>query len=335
MHVLVTGATGKVGNAIAAALLERGDQVRALVRDPERAAEVVPSGVELLRGDATEPSSLPPAVEGCELVYNAMGLPEQWFADEGIFDRVNAVGSGDLARAAATAGVRRFVHTSTNDIFHADQGASFDESRVADYPKGTAYERSKQRAEELVLEHRGPMEIVITNPTGVYGPGPSSSHTLENGLFEPLVKKKLPALVPGGLGLVFVDGVVQGHLAAADKGKDGERYILTDEYADLRHLAEEVVRIAGRGRVPPTMPVPAAKVFAAVGEGVSKLIRKPPMLARGQLTFFQWQARADSTKAQRELGFVPTPLEQGLRKTLEAMGLLDGGHQGSDIKEAA
>ncbi len=81
------------------------------------------------------------------------------------------------------------------------------------------------------------MEVVITNPTGVYGPGPSSSHTLENGLFRPVVEKKLPAMVPGGMGLVFVDGVVQGHIAAADIGKDGERYILTDTYAELADLA--------------------------------------------------------------------------------------------------
>lgn len=322
MRVLITGATGKVGNAIAAALLERGDEVRALVRDPERAAAILLSGVEAIRGDAIEPETLGPAVEGCELVFNAMGLPEQWFADKDIFDRVNAIGSGDLARAAAAAGVRRFIHTSTNDIFHAEQGASFDESEVATYPKGTAYERSKQRAEELVLAHRGPMEVVITNPTGVYGPGPSSSHTLENGLFEPLVRRKLPALVPGGLGLVFVDGVVQGHLAAAERGRDGERYILTDTYATLKELAETVVRVAGRGRVPPTMPVPVAKAFATVGEGVSRVIRRPPMLARGQLHFFQWQARAESSKAQRELGFTPTPLEDGIRRTLKAMDLL-------------
>jgi dihydroflavonol-4-reductase len=322
VSVLVTGATGKVGNAIASALLERGEEVRALVRSPERAATLLPSGVSLLRGDATEPATLAPAVAGCELVYNAMGLPEQWFADEGIFDRVNAVGSGDLAAAARQAGVRRFIHTSTNDVFHAQRGAAFDETEVATYPKGTAYERSKQRAEELVLEQRDGMEVVILNPTGVYGPGPSSSHTLENGLFKPLVEKKLPAMVPGGMGLVFVDGVVQGHLAAAEKGADGERYILTDTYVELPDLAREVVRIAGRGRVPPTMPVSAAKAFAAVGETVSRVIRRPPILARGQLHFFQWQAKADSSKAQRELGFAPTPLEDGLRRTLDAMGLL-------------
>ncbi len=322
MKVLVTGATGKVGNALAAALLERGEEVRVLVRDPDRAASVLPSGVEVARGDATEPATHAPAVAGCELVFNAMGLPEQWFADEGIFDRVNAVGSGDLAAASRQAGVRRFIHTSTNDVFHAEQGASFDESEVATYPKGTAYERSKQEAERRVLSQRDGMEVVITNPTGVYGPGPSSSHTLENGLFRPLVEKKLPAMVPGGMGLVFVDGVVQGHLAAAEVGKDGERYILTDAYIELPDLARDVVRIAGRGRVPPTMPLPVAKAFATVGEGISGVIKRQPMLAKGQLHFFQWQARADASRAQRELGFTPTPLEDGLQRTLEAMGLL-------------
>jgi dihydroflavonol-4-reductase len=324
MKALVTGATGKVGHAIAAALRARGDDVRALVRDPARAAGLLPAGTEALRGDVTEPESVVAAVAGCELVFNAMGIPEQWLADSETFERVNAQGSATVARAAREAGVRRLVHTSTNDVFHAEQGASFDESELADYPKGTAYERSKQHAEELVLAERNRdegLEVVITNPTGVYGPGPTSSHALENGLFEPLVKKKLPALVPGGLGLVFAPGVAAGHLLAAEKGADGERYILTDGYVGLDELAEMVVSIAGRGRVPPVMPVPLAKVLATVGEGVSRVTRRPPLLARGQLHFFQWQAKADASKAQRELGWEPTPIERGLRTTLEQLDL--------------
>ncbi len=114
--------------------------------------------MEPLRGDVTDPASVERAAAGCELVFNAMGLPEQWFADPGIFDRVNARGTETVVRAAAAAGARRVVHTSTIDVFHAERGSAFDESRVADYPKGTAYERSKQRAEELALaaaaEHR-------------------------------------------------------------------------------------------------------------------------------------------------------------------------------------
>jgi dihydroflavonol-4-reductase len=323
MRVLVTGATGKVGHAIASALLERGDQVRALVRDPQRAASIVPAGVEPHRGDATNASSLAAAVEGCELVFNAMGLPEQWVRDEGIFDRVNAQGSGALAAAAKRVGVKRFVHTSTHDVFHAESGQRFDETMLAGYLKGTAYERSKQHAEQLVLAERDGMEVVILNPCAVYGPGPSASVSFDKGLFEPVVKKRLPALPPGGTALVFSPGVARGHLLAGEKGKDGERYILADTYASFRELAETVKEAAGRGRVPPVMPVPVARAIAAAGEGVSRLIRRPPLLPRGQLHYFLWQARPDSSKAQRELGWQTTPLEQGVRRTVDDMRLLE------------
>lgn len=322
MQVLVTGATGKVGYAIASKLLERGDTVRALVRDSKRAASLLPAGIQPLEGDITDNDSLAKAVAGCELVFNSMGLPEQWVKDEAIFERVNAQGSGDLARAANSAGVRRFVHTSTHDVFHADTGEPFDETMLADYPKGTAYERSKQHAEELVLAERDGMEVVILNPSGVYGPTPSPTPSFENGLFEPVVRKRLPAVPPGGTGMAYVDGVAAGHLLAAEKGGDGERYILADGYESFKDMAEIVKRVAGRGRVPPVMPVPVAKAVASLGAGVSRVIRRPPLLPKGQLTYFLWQAHPDSSKAQRELGWQPTPIEDGIRKTLEEMGLM-------------
>src|SRR4051794_11273035 len=323
MQVLVTGATGKVGHAIAEALLRRGEQVRVLVRDPSRAAGILPAGAESVRGDATDTPSLAAAVEGCELVFNAMGMPEQWVKDEGIFDRVNAQGSGALARAAKRAGVRRFVHTSTHDVFHAESRERFDETMLADYPKGTAYERSKQHAEELVLAERDGMEVVILNPAGVYGPTPAPTPSFENGIFEPVVRKRLPAVPPGGTGYAFVEGVADGHLLAADRGADGERYILADGYASFREIAETVKRVAGRGRVPPVMPVPVARAISALGEGVSRVIRRPPLLPRGQLTYFLWQAQPDSSRAQSELGWKPTPLDEGVRRTLSAMGLVN------------
>jgi nucleoside-diphosphate-sugar epimerase len=312
-----------VGHAIVSDLLERGNHVRALVRDPKRAASVLPAGIEPIQGDVTDAGSLAAAVEGCELVFNSMGMPEQWVRDEAIFDQVNAIGSGQLAGAAKRAGVRRFIHTSTHDVFHAGTGERFDETMLADYPKGTAYERSKQHAEELVLAERNGMEVVILNPSGVYGPTPSPTPSFENGLFEPVVRKRLPAVPPGGTGYAFVEGVAAGHLLAAEKGIDGERYILADGYASFRDLAETVKRVAGRGRIPPTMPIPVAKAIASIGAGVSRVIRRPPLLPKGQLTYFLWQGRPDSTKAQRELGWRPTPLDEGVRRTLNAMGLLE------------
>jgi dihydroflavonol-4-reductase len=322
MRALVTGATGKVGGATARALLERGDEVRALVRDPGRAERLLPSGVELARGDVTEPDTIAAAAAGCELVFNAMGLPEQWFRDDSIFDLVNARGTENVIRAARQAGARRVVHTSTIDVFHAERGGRMDESMLADYPKGTAYERSKQRAEELALAARGDMELVIVNPAGVYGPTPASSVGFDDEMFAPLVRGRLPALPPGGCGVSFDAGVARGQLLAADRGRDGERYILCDRHVSMRELAEAVVDAAGRGRVPPTLPPFVARVGSALGEGLGRLAGIKPLLPRGQLHFFSWDAWPDSTRAQEELGWEPTPLEEGLRAAVAA---LDGG----------
>ena len=316
----MTGATGKVGNAVARQLVERGDEVVALVRDPARAD--LPAGIDRAQGDVTDPASVARAVAGCELVFNAMGIPEQWKGDDAVFDRVNAEGTANVVRAAREAGVRRLVHTSTIDVFHAERGGSFDESQLAEYPKGTAYERSKQRAEELAFAEAGDMELVIANPSAVYGPGPSGSASFEKGMFEPLVKKRLPAIPPGGVGMVFSDGVGRGHLLVAEKGRPGERYILCDAHTGLQELARTVVRVAGRGRVPPRLGPRAARAMAGAGEALSRVIRRPPMLAKGQLHFFLWDARPDSSKAQRELGWQPTPLDEGIRRTLESRGLL-------------
>jgi nucleoside-diphosphate-sugar epimerase len=325
MRALVTGATGKVGHSIARALLERGDDVHVLVRNPGRASSQLPPGVQAIKGDVTEPASVEKAAAGCELVFNAMGLPEQWFADPDIFERVNARGTETVVRAAAAAGARRVVHTSTIDVFHAEPGTPFDESQVADYPKGTDYERSKQHAERLGLAAAAEtgVELVIVNPAAVYGPGPPGSASMELGLLRPVVEGRraaVPMLPPGGLPMVYSTGLATGQLLAASRGVPGERYILCDGHMSFRELAETAVRLAGRGRVPAVMPVPLAKALAAGGEVVSRAIRKPPLLPKGQLHFFLWDARPQSGKAQRELGWVPTPLEEGLRAVVSAFG---------------
>jgi dihydroflavonol-4-reductase len=323
LRALVTGATGKVGHATAQALLAAGHEVRALVRDPARAAARLPPALDPVAGDVTDPASLPAAVRGCEVVFNAMGLPEQWLADTADFEQVNARGTENVVRAAREAGVRRVVHTSTIDVFHAAPGVPFDESHVADYPKGTAYERSKQHAEELARAAAGDgLELVLVNPAAVYGPGPEGGASLERQLLVPIARGRLPALTPGGFGVVFSEGVGAGQLLAAERGRPGERYILCDEHLTLRELAEAVVRVAGRGRVPPTLPVPLARALAAAGEALARLTRRPPLVARGELTFLLWNPAPDSGKAQRELGWHPTPFAEGLRRTLAELELL-------------
>src|ERR687898_1339304 len=319
MRLLVTGATGKVGNAVARRLVERGDHVAAVVRDVNRARDLLPTEVELVPGDVTDPASVREAARGAEGVFNCMGIYEQWLPDQTTFHDVNTIGALNVIAASRQAGVPRAVHTSTFDVFEAERGGTVREDRVARQPKGTAYERSKQRAEELVLgEARHGIEVVIVNPSAVYGPGPWASAGVDRVLRD-AIRGRLPAVPPGGMTLTYVDDVAAGHLAAFDRGRPGERYILADGYATNREICEAAVETAGRGRVPRTLPVPLAKLLAVAGEGVSRVIRRPPLLARGQLEFLLWEARADSSKAQAELGFAPTPWSDGIPRTVRWM----------------
>ncbi len=319
MRVLVTGATGKVGNAVARRLVDRGDRVIALVRDPARAREALPAGVEFARGDVTDRDSVRAAAKGIEAAFNCMGMFEQWAADPGIFDRVNAEGARSVIAAAREAGAGRAVHTSTFDVFHTAPRGTVSEERVADYSKGTAYERSKQRAEELVLaEAEAGIEVVIVNPSAVYGPGPWAAAGLD-GVLRDALRRRLPAAPPGGMTLVHADDAAAGHVAALERGRPGEHYILADGFATSREILRVAVDEAGLGRVPPTLPAPVARGLAAGGEAVAKVIRRPPLLPGGQLHFLLWQARADSSKARRELGVEFRPWEQGIRETVRWM----------------
>ena len=319
MRLLVTGATGKVGNAVARRLVDRGDDVVALVRNAAKARDLLPAGVELASGDVTDPESLRRAAEGADGVFNCMGLFEQWFADPEIFERVNAQGAANVIAAARAAGAGRVVHTSTFDVFHADSGGTVSEAAVADYPKGTAYERSKQHAEELVLARaEDGTDVVIVNPSSVYGPGPWQGTGLDRA-FRDAIRRRLPGVPPGGMTLVHCDDVAAGQLAAFERGRPGERYILADGYATMRELLAVAVDEAGRGWVPPAMPVPLARGLAAGGEALSRVIRRPPLLGSGQLTFLLWQARADSSRARSELGVEFRPWKEGIRETVRWM----------------
>lgn len=319
MRFLVTGATGKVGNAVARRLAERGDEVVALVRDVATARGILPAGIELVSGDVTRPESVHRACEGIEGVFNCMGIYEQWLPDPGRFEEVNAQGALTVVTAARQAGARRAVHTSTFDVFHAETGGTLDETALADYPKGTAYERSKQHAEELVLGEAGEgIEVVIVNPAGVYGPGPWAAAGLDNVLRD-VIRRRLPGLPPGGMTLAHVDDVSAGHLAAFAQGEPGERYILGDGFATSTEIAAAAVSEAGRGWVPPTLPERVARTLAVAGEGVSRLIRRPPLLGRGQLHFLLWQARVDNAKARDQLGVEFRPWQRGVRETVRWM----------------
>lgn len=318
MKALVTGATGLIGHRIVELLLRAKHDVTALVRDPVRAARVVHGDVRLLKGDVTMKSSLTAAVEGMDWVFHAAGMPEQYQADPQVFDRVNRGGTVNTLEAALAGGVKRVIYTSTMDVFAAKPGGTLVETHLDTATKPTAYERSKVAADREAqrLVERG-LDVVHICPSAVYGPSPV--HVGLNSFFIKLLNRQSPVLPPGGLSIVYIDGVAKAHLAAAEVGQRGERYLVSDTHVSNSVLAQEILAQSDLRNVPPVAPSWLVKGVAAGSEIAAKLFGVDPLIAKGQVEFLQWNVKVDSSKAQRVLGFKPTALADGIALTIAAL----------------
>jgi dihydroflavonol-4-reductase len=313
--VLITGATGQVGHAIARRLAGDGVEPRALVRSPER-ARVLPADVQPVFGDVTDASSLRAALDGCATVYHSAGIPEQWRRDTGEFSRVNVEGTRNVVEAALEAGVERFVYTSTDDVLVQGPRESFDESRLNPNPGQTPYQRSKLEADRIVTAalDRG-LPAVFLHPAGLYGPAPFLVKGLNDLLIE-LAKRKTPMLLPGGMGVAYSEDVADGHVRAAEQATVGARYILAESFQSLTDIARAVAAGEPRAKVPRVMPMAVARGVSMVGERVAQVTGRPPLISRSVLLFLERGARPSGARARAELGWSPTPFGTGVERTL-------------------
>jgi dihydroflavonol-4-reductase len=316
-RTLVTGATGTVGGAIVHRLLAAGREVRALVRDPARAREILPGAVELVAGDITDAASVTRAVAGCAAVFHTAGLPEQWLRDPGRFTAINVEGSRHVGEAALAAGVASFVYTSTIDVFAWTPGQPFDESRLATEPKHSYYERSKQEADRamVALAGRG-LPVRYAHPSAVFGDAPALNPGLNDVLVR-LIRGKMPLLLPGGIPVVHADDVARGHLAL-EQAAPGTRAILSERFVTLVELARATLEAAGAGKVPRVLPTWVARAISVTGEGVAKLIKRPPLIPAGQLQFLLEDVHPSSDFARTTLGWTPVPFPEAIAATVAA-----------------
>jgi len=317
--VLLTGASGFVGSAVARRLREEGFQVRVLVRATSPVAHLADLGLEFVTGDLRNAESVRRAMAGVRHLFHVAADYRLWARNPDELTQTNVAGTRLLMQEAMRAGVERVVYTSSVATLAARaDGVSADETMPLTEDRATGvYKRSKVAAERAVeaLIAEG-LPAVIVNPSTPIGPR-DVKPTPTGRIIVEAASGRMPAFVDTGLNMVHVDDVAAGHFLAFERGRIGERYVLGGQNATLAEILATVAQVVGRR--PPRIRIPrqALMPFAHVTEAVARVTGREPMLTRDGLRMSKNKMFFSSAKAETELGYRARPYREGITDAIE------------------
>jgi nucleoside-diphosphate-sugar epimerase len=327
MRYFVTGGTGFIGSRVVKQLIDAGHAVVAIARNPGKAVELRSMGVDLWAGDITDRESMRVPMTGVDGVFHVAGWYKVGVRDKSLAYSVNVDGTRNVLGLMKELRIRKGVYTSTLAVFSDTHGRLADESYRFSGEHLSVYDRTKSIAHYHVAEPmiREGLPLVIVQPGLVYGPGDTSN--LRETLLK-FLRHRLQTL-PAGTEFCWahVDDVARAHILAMEKGKPGETYII----AGPRHTIIDAMQIVSQisGMAAPRIHVPprVMKAFAGTMGILEKLIPVPGEMSQEYLrTNAGVTYLGDNTKAQRELGYNPRPLADGMAETLRTdrslLGLL-------------
>lgn len=314
--VFLTGGSGLVGGALAARLVERGDEVVALARSDAAGRALVARGARVVRGDVLDEDAMAAGMAGCALVYHVAGVNTLCPADPAPLFHVNVRGAETAVRAAARAGVGRIVLTSSAASLGEAPGTV---GREDTQHRGTylsVYERSKHEGElaAFAAARRAGIELVSINPSSVQGPGRAGG---TGRIMIAYLNGRLRAFVDTHISIVDIGDCVEGHVLGAERGRAGERYVLSGSTITSREALEIVSGVSGVRRDVRLLPPPVARAAGTVIEGVFRVRGKTPPVCREMVRTLLHGHRYDGSRATRELGLEYTPVADTLRRTIE------------------
>ncbi|MDE0264882.1 MAG: NAD-dependent epimerase/dehydratase family protein [Bryobacterales bacterium] len=317
--VLVTGATGFIGNHVARFLAARGECLRLFVRPSSDRTVVAGLDAEVVVGDLRDAASVARAISACVTVFHVAAEYRLWCRDPRQMYETNVEGTRNVLEAALQAGVERVVHTSSIGTIAPNQdGSPVTEDSPSSLEMMTGhYKRSKYLAEreaELYAGHG--LNVVIVNPTAPIGEG-DFQPTPTGQIIKDFLEGRMPAYVNTGLNLVDVRDVARGHWQAAQRGCPGERYILGSENLALR----QILALAGAAseRQAPRLRLPyfAAWVAGACSTGWAHVAGTPPRVPLDGVRMSRRAMFADCSKARNDLGFDPAPIQPALARAVD------------------
>ncbi len=323
MKVLVTGGTGFIGSTLVRHLLAAGYEVRVLVRQKKDSFLLQHLDVEVVNGDVTNLPAVEKAVQGCSIVFNLASLYTFfpfWIKHPRPIYKINVDGTTHMLSAALKYGVKKFIHTSTIAALSAKPGGRpTDETSGFDSHGSSHYARSKYLAEQEVLKYcRMGLPAVILNPAIVIGER-DYKPTPTGDVIVKFLNRSYPGYFDTCWTLADADDVAQAHLAAVERGRSGERYILSDpEPVTLREIFQKLEKLTGIRA--PRLRIPYGILFGItyLDELFSHYVfRKKPLMPTEGVRFCKTTGFYDNSKAVRELGYQPTPLERTLKKAVD------------------
>jgi dihydroflavonol-4-reductase len=311
--ILVTGASGFLGSAIAAALRARGHAVRVLARASSPRTNLNPTDV-VCEGDLRDRASLAAALKGARYLFHAAADYRLWARDPEDIRHSNVEGTRLIMEEALSAGVERVVYTSSVATLKLTDGAlSTEDNPLADGEGIGVYKRSKVAAERLVeaMIRRDGLQAVIVNPSTPIGPR-DLRPTPTGRIIVEAASGRMPAFVDTGLNLAHVDDVAAGHIAALERGRIGERYILGGDNVLLGDMLADIARLVGRRA--PTLKLPRTMLYpiAYGAELLGRLRGVEPFITSDGLRMARHHMFFDDSKARRELGYASRPYVEGL-----------------------
>ena len=325
-RVLVTGASGFVGGALAARLAQRGDTVVALARSEASADVLAARGYEVARGDVLEEDALAAALAGCTLLYHVAGVNTMCPTDPATLFHVNVRGAETAVRAAARAGVGRMVLTSSAAALGEAHGTIGREDSPHRGSYLSVYERTKHEGElaAFAAARIAGVELVAVNPSSVQGPGRAGG---TGRILIAYLNGQLRAFVDTALSIVDIADCTEAHVLAAERGTPGERYVVSGATLMAREALELVTEIAGVRRAVTTLPAPVATAAGTLVGGAFRLAGRHPPLCREMVRTLLHGHRYDGSRATRELGLAYTPVRETFGRTIawaRAEGLVSG-----------
>jgi dihydroflavonol-4-reductase len=318
MKALVTGATGFIGANLVEALTLHGWQARALRRQSSSLRALEGLTYEPAIGDINDPPSLTAAMAGIDIVFHVAASADYWRSSADKMMRANVDGTRNVLQAAKDAGVRRVVFTSSCAALGKPPfGQAIDETaqfnlRTSEFPYGYSKRLAEQVCQEFV---QAGLDVVIVNPAVVLGP--RDVNMISGSLVVQAARHSLPAMPPGGVSVIDVADVCTAHIAAAEHGRTGERYILTGHNLWYSELFATIAKVTGKSA--PSLTLPGG-VFRAAGSAVdfARETLKLSLPVNGeQVRFSADTFWFDASKAQRELGLTARPFQETVQRTYE------------------